>query len=202
MSSGRTWILASGSPRRRELLARLQPDFEVISPDVPEWEPDEADPYAQVEENARRKGAAVAALHPRALVIAADTTVALGRRLFAKPVDRAHAISMLRALSGEQHSVVTGLALFCDGQSHCFHDTSEVEFKVLDDAAIDAYLERVHVYDKAGAYAIQEHAELIISRYTGSFENIMGLPVQRLREELVQLGWMDATPGPEACCNS
>lgn len=183
------WILASGSPRRRELLAQLNPQFRVVTTDVEEWEPEHADPVEQVEENARRKGAAVAALHPRALVVAADTTVALGRRLFAKPKDRAEAIAMLAALSGKPHQVLTGVALFCNGQQHIFHESSTVEFRTLDAAAIDAYLERVHVLDKAGAYAIQEHAELIIERYAGCFENIMGLPVQRLRRELVSQDW-------------
>ncbi|MGA1205642.1 MAG: Maf family protein [Opitutales bacterium] len=185
------WILASGSPRRRELLQQVQPNFSVLSPDVPEWEPDEADPAHQVEANARSKGRAIARDFPGHLVIAADTTVALGRRLFAKPVDREHAVEMLQALSGQQHTVVTGMALLLEGREHVFHESSGVVFKELDAAAIDAYLERVHVYDKAGAYAIQEHAELIIDSYSGSFENIMGLPVQRLRSELVQLGWVE-----------
>jgi septum formation protein len=183
------WILASGSPRRRELLAQLNPQFRVVTTEVEEWEPAHADPVEQVEENARRKGAAVSALHPQALVLAADTTVALGRRLFAKPRDRDDAISMLSALSGRPHQVLTGVALFFNGKQHIFHESSTVEFRALDAAAIDAYLERVHVLDKAGAYAIQEHGELIIERYDGSFENIMGLPVQRLRRELVSQNW-------------
>jgi len=191
MNASCAWILASASPRRRELLARLHPDFTVVSPDVEEWEPDEADPVHQVEENALRKGRAVAAQHPDALVIAADTTVALGRRLFAKPAHRDEAVAMLKALSGQRHQVVTGMALVRNGQAHCFHETSEVEFMELDEARIDAYLDRVHVLDKAGAYAIQEEADLIIRGFSGSFENIMGLPVQRLREELVQLQWVD-----------
>lgn len=189
MSENLQWILASGSPRRRELLKRLHPVFEVISPDVEEWEPDEADPVHQVEENASRKGRAVAADHPEALVIAADTTVALGNRLFAKPGSREHAVEMLRALSGHQHQVVTGMALFLKGKAHSFSEASDVYFRRLTDADIDRYLELVHVYDKAGAYAIQEQGDLIIERHEGSFENIMGLPVQRLESELVQLGW-------------
>jgi len=194
MSKPVPWILASGSPRRRELLARLNPDFQIISPDVEEWEPDQADPVHQVEENALRKGRAVAAEHPEALVIAADTTVALGQRLFAKPIDREDAVRMLEALSGRRHQVVTGMALLFRGREHCFHDTSEVDFRELSPADMDQYLERVHVYDKAGAYAIQEHGDLIISEFSGSFENIMGLPVQRLRQELVQLEWIDPVP--------
>ncbi|NDV62474.1 septum formation protein Maf [Puniceicoccales bacterium CK1056] len=183
------WILASGSPRRRELLSQLKADFRVVTADVEEWEPDHADPVEQVEENARRKGEAVAARHADALVIAADTTVALGKRLFAKPKNPDHAVSMLTELSGRTHQVLTGVALFFNGQSHVFHESSSVEFRPLDPEQISIYMERVHVFDKAGAYAIQEHGDLVIERYSGSFENIMGLPVQRLRDELVSRGW-------------
>jgi septum formation protein len=195
MSGELQWILASGSPRRRELLKRLHPVFEVISPDVEEWEPEQADPVHQVEENASRKGRVVAADHPEALVIAADTTVALGNRLFAKPGSREHAVEMLRALSGHRHQVVTGMALFLNGKTHAFSEASDVYFRQLTDADIDRYLELVHVYDKAGAYAIQEQGDLIIERHEGSFENIMGLPVQRLESELVQLGWTGIAGG-------
>ena len=98
---------------------------------------------------------------------------------------------MLQALSGRQHMVVTGMALFLNGKMHCFHDSSTVTFRELSAEEIDRYLSLVHVYDKAGAYAIQEQGDIIIEQYQGSFENIMGLPVQRLRVELVQLGWVD-----------
>ena len=189
MTTGIEWILASGSPRRRELLARLNSDFKVVTADVEEWEPDHADPVEQVEENAFRKGRVIADRHRDALVIAADTTVALGKRLFAKPRDRDQAVSMLSQLSGRTHQVLTGVALFLGGKQHLFHETSSVEFLTLDRETIEDYIELVHVYDKAGAYAIQEHGELIINGYSGSFENIMGLPVQRLRKELVLQAW-------------
>lgn len=194
MSKSIQWILASGSPRRRALLAQLCPHFIVISPEVPEWEPEEADPAEQVLENARRKARAVAARYPQALVLAADTTVALGRRLFAKPSGREEAISMLESLSGRKHAVLTGMVLIHEQHEHAFHESSEVEFKPLDRAAVEQYIDRVHVYDKAGAYAIQEEGDRIIAGYSGSFENIMGLPVQRLRQELVQLGWVAGLP--------
>lgn len=188
------WILASASPRRRELLARLRTGFRCVVPQVEEWEPADADPVEQVMHNARRKADAVAALHPQALVIAADTTVALGRRLFAKPADRAEAVAMLRALAGRSHTVVTGVVLRHGPRSRAFHETSEVVFQPLDEDRIAAYLERVHVLDKAGAYAVQECRDLIIERFDGSLENIIGLPVQRLRQELVQFGWSDLPP--------
>jgi septum formation protein len=194
MSDEFEWILASGSPRRRELLGRLVPAFTVVTAAVEEWEPEEADPVEQVEENARRKAQAVALERPEAVVIAADTTVALGRRLFANPADRAEAVRMLRCLSGRKHVVVTGVAIRHAGRERIFSESSEVQFRELTDATIEAYLERVHVYDKAGAYAIQESGELIIASWAGAFENIMGLPVERLRRELVQLGLMEGDP--------
>ncbi|MEX0323525.1 MAG: nucleoside triphosphate pyrophosphatase [Puniceicoccaceae bacterium] len=185
------WILASGSPRRRELLARIQPVFKVIKPDVDEWEPDEADPIHQTEENAARKGRAVSRNQPDALVIAADTTVCLGGRIFGKPADLEAAFHMLKSLSGREHTVVTGMALFYKGREKIFNDVSRVLFRELDDEAIREYTDRVHVLDKAGAYGIQEQGELIIDHYDGSFENIMGLPIQRLRQVLVELDWVD-----------
>ena len=184
------WILASGSPRRRELLTRLNRHFRVLSASVEEWEPERADPAEQVLENARRKGEAVAVSHPEAFVLAADTTVALGKRLFAKPVDRESAVSMLAALSGRDHQVLTGVALFYGGQCHRFYESSRVFFKVLDRRCIERYIDKVNVYDKAGGYAIQDHGHLIIERYEGSFENIMGLPVQRLLQDMVKVDWM------------
>ncbi|MFO7725107.1 MAG: Maf family protein [Oceanipulchritudo sp.] len=184
------WILASASPRRRELLSRLNRHFRVVSASVEEWEPERADPVEQVLENARRKGEAVAGSHPEAFVIAADTTVALGERLFSKPADRESAVSMLEALSGRDHQVITGVGVFYQKNMHLFHDLSQVFFRKLDREMIETYLDCVNVYDKAGAYAIQEHGNLIIERYEGSFENIMGLPIQRLLLEMVQIDWM------------
>jgi len=182
----REWILASGSPRRKELLKRLLEAFQVCSPDIEEWDPPEADPEEMVAANAMRKAEAVGHRFPQAFVIAADTTVALGRRIFAKPRDRSDAGRMLRQLSGKAHRVVTGCALTFHGERHSFTESSRVVFRDLDSATVEQYLSRVHVLDKAGAYAIQEHGDLIIDRYEGTFENIMGLPIQRLRTELVQ----------------
>ena len=136
----------------------------------------EADPAEQVIENAARKAGAVAAQHPGAFVIGADTTVALGRRLFAKPGSLDEARQMLRTLSGQSHQVFTGVALRFGDQRHTFHEVSEVAFKKLDDAAIEAY-------------AIQEASDLIIQRYWGSFENIMGLPTKRLVHEMLLTNW-------------
>jgi septum formation protein len=191
MTEAVKWILASGSPRRRELLARIQPEFQVIQPGVDEWEPEEADPVHQTEENAALKGREVSRLNPDALVIAADTTVCLGRRIFGKPADRDEAVAMLKSLSGREHTVVTGMALLWNGREAVFSDSSKVLFRELDEATIHQYIEKVHVLDKAGAYGIQEHGDLIVDHFEGSFENIMGLPIQRLRKVLVELDWVE-----------
>lgn len=182
------WILASGSPRRRELLGRLVANFRVEVPQVEEWEPTEADPVEQVEWNARLKMRAVARRNPAALIVAADTTVALGRALLAKPVDLVDARRMLSLLSGREHHVFTGVAIFCDGRERVFHERSGVAFRELDGEAIEDYVRTVEVLDKAGAYAIQDGGERIVADWQGSFENIMGLPIQRLARELVQMG--------------
>ncbi|NBD38929.1 MAG: septum formation protein Maf [Verrucomicrobia bacterium] len=187
------WILASASPRRHELLKRLGLSFRIVQPVVQEWEPEEADPIAQVRHNAQAKAAAVAQDFPAAGIIAADTTVALGKRLFAKPANLRHAREMLRNLSGRTHKVFTGVTLVFDGQNRSFHESSDVRFRALTEAEIEHYLANVHVFDKAGAYAIQDGGEWIVEHFTGSFENIMGLPLQRLRAELVELG-MEGLP--------
>lgn len=184
------WILASGSPRRRELLAHIQPQFEVIKPGVDEWEPEAADPVHQTEENAARKGREVARQNPESLVIAADTTVCLEGRIFGKPDTLETAAKMLKSLSSREHTVVTGMALLWNGREKIFSEISRVLFRDLDDETIHTYIDRVHVLDKAGAYGIQEQGDLIIDHYEGSFENIMGLPIQRLRKELVELNWV------------
>ncbi len=182
------WILASASPRRRALLARLGLSFRIVKPVVEEWEPEEADPVEQVRYNARAKAEAVAAEFPDTAILAADTTVALGHRLFAKPANAAHAREMLRTLGGRTHQVFTGVDLHLNGTRRTFHERSEVRFRLLTEEDIERYLATMHVYDKAGAYGIQEEGRWIVEHFSGSFENIMGLPLQRLRAELVEMG--------------
>jgi septum formation protein len=191
------WILASASPRRHELLKRMGLSFRIVQPVVEEWEPEEADPIAQVRHNAQAKAAAVARDFPDAGIIAADTTVALGKRLFAKPANARHAREMLRTLAGRTHKVVTGVSVILHGKRRTFHDGSDVRFRALTEAEIEHYLATVHVFDKAGAYAIQDEGGWIVEHFSGSFENIMGLPLQRLRAELVELGVKGLPPEGE-----
>lgn len=171
-------LLASTSPRRRELLRQLGVPFEVITAPVEEYEATDADPRLLVEHNARLKAAAVSRLHPGRFVLGADTTVCVGRTVLNKPADLDDARRMLRLLSGHAHEVHTAIALVRGEPEFevCEVVTSQVEFRTLSEADIERYLAAVHVLDKAGAYAIQDHGDWIVSRYTGSLDNIIGLP--------------------------
>jgi len=183
-------ILASASPRRRELLAQLGVPFEVIPADVTEHEDPATEPRAMVRHNAALKAEWVAARYPEATVIGADTTVFVGRTVLNKPANPAEARAMLRMLSGSRHTVYTGLAIRrqSDGLQLERGAASEVTFKVIDEATIELYLSRVHTLDKAGGYAIQEQNELIIAGYTGSLTNIVGLPLDEMKQLLTLAG--------------
>jgi len=183
-------ILASASPRRKELLAQLGVSFEIIPAEVVEHEAPDADPREMVRHNAALKADWVSALYPEATVIGADTTVFVGQTVLNKPRDSADARAMLRMLSGRQHTVFTGLAIrrACDGLRLDEGVASEVTLKTLDEATIELYLSRVHTLDKAGGYAIQEQSELIVDGYTGSLTNIVGLPLEEMKQLLTRAG--------------
>ncbi len=183
-------ILASASPRRKELLAQLGVPFEILPADVTEYEAADADPREMVRHNAALKADWVAARHPDATVIGADTTVFVDRTVLNKPRDLTEARAMLRMLSGRAHTVFTGLAVrrLCDGLKLDQGVASEVTLKVLDAATIELYLSKVHTLDKAGGYAIQEESELIVAGYTGSLTNIVGLPLEEMKQLLTQAG--------------
>ena len=181
-------ILASASPRRKELLASLGVAFEVIPAEVTEHEAPDADPREMVKHNAALKADWVAARHPDATVIGADTTVFIDRTVLNKPRDGAEARAMLRMLRGRTHTVFTGLAIRRqrDGLKLDQGVASEVTFKAFDDATVELYLSRVHTLDKAGGYAIQEHGDLIVAGFTGSLTNIVGLPVEEMKQLLTR----------------
>jgi septum formation protein len=183
-------ILASASPRRKELLASLGFAFQVIPAEVTEHEAPDADPRAMVAHNAALKADWVAARHPDATVIGADTTVFIDRTVLNKPKDAAEARAMLRMLRGRMHTVFTGLAIrrLRDGLKLDQGVASEVTFKAFDEATIELYLSRVHTLDKAGGYAIQEHSDLIVAGFTGSLTNIVGLPVEEMKQLLTRAG--------------
>lgn len=179
-SSGRI-ILASGSPRRRELLGKSGLRFEVIPSPAEEIHDATMAPGALCEENARLKATAVALENPGAWVIGADTLVFLDDHPLGKPADRREAAAMLAALSGRVHEVRTGVCLVDPtGRAITFHETTRVTFRPLDPCDIRDYHARVDPLDKAGAYGIQEHGERIIECIDGPFDNVMGLPMDRL----------------------
>lgn len=185
-------ILASGSPRRRELLGSLGLDFDVIVARVDEDGTLDADPGHLVLANARLKAKWVSERHPERAVLGADTTVCLDGRIFNKPVDLNDARRMLARLSGRTHTVFTGLALVRRDplMNESLLVASEVRFRHLDGAAIEDYITSVNTLDKAGAYAIQECGERIVQSHTGSLSNIIGLPLDETKALLTRLRLM------------
>jgi len=175
-------VLASRSPRRRELLvAAGAKDVKIAASDVAESADASIGLAALVLNNARAKATDIAAQFPRSIVLGADTLVWLDGTALGKPSNIGEARKMLERLSGRVHEVCTGVHLV-RLEPHLqieFHETTRVQFRPLDAAAIDAYLDKVDVLDKAGAYALQEHGDLIIESVEGSRSNVVGLPVER-----------------------
>ena len=183
-------VLASASPRRRELLAGLGVEFEVVTAQVTEHEEVTTDPRVMVAHNAALKADWVAARYSQAWVLGADTTVFIDGHALNKPADAAEARAMLRRLSGRVHTVFTGIALRNEAANVRIDQgvASEVTMRVLDDALIEDYLSKVHTLDKAGGYGIQDHGELIVERFTGSLSNIIGLPLDETKQLLTRCG--------------
>jgi septum formation protein len=181
-------ILASASPRRSDLLRQFGLDFVVIVARVDEVAPAHLTPHETAQINAYRKARAVAKKHPDDLVLGADTIVCLGAQIFGKPANRAEAEEMLLALQGQSHEVVTGVCLvgWRARRERLFAVSTTVTFQPLDRPAIRRYLEKINPLDKAGAYAIQEHGDWIVREISGSYSNVVGLPVERLRDELAR----------------
>ena len=179
-------ILASQSPRRKQLLEWAEVPFEIIVQETderfpPGLRPDEVAIYI-----ARNKAQAVQEMgHHEKTILAADTIVVLGEAIIGKPVHREEAISILLALSGEKHQVITGVVIRRGDKEVTFADTTEVEFHDLSVKQIEFYVDRYKPFDKAGAYAIQEWIGVVgIKSVNGDFYNVMGLPVSRVVREL------------------
>ena len=183
-------ILASASPRRRELLGELGLPCEVVVAAVTEHEEPSTHPRTMVTHNAALKADWVASEHPEAWVLGADTTVFIDDTALNKPRDPTEARAMLRRLSGRTHTVFTGLALRHRASGFAVEagETSEVFFRPLTEEIITDYLAKVHTLDKAGGYGIQEHGELIVAGWKGSFSNIMGLPLDATKQILTKAG--------------
>ena len=182
-------VLASSSPRRRELLRQLGHTFRIQDSRTAEIVAEHLAPHEICLVNAAAKARAVARRFPAALVLGADTEVALGTRVFGKPRNRREAAAFLRALAGRTHQVITGVCLLCAarGLRRSFVETTHVTFHPLTDRQIAAYLRLVHPLDKAGAYAVQEQGQLLIERIDGSLTNVVGLPLGPLRLALAAL---------------
>ncbi|HUB86914.1 MAG TPA: Maf family protein [Verrucomicrobiae bacterium] len=183
-------ILASASPRRAELLRQLNLDFQIISTGPKEIFDDQLSPYELCQLNAHLKARAAAKKHPDALVLGADTLVFLDGNVFGKPRDLDAAGQMLAQLQGRTHQVVTGVSLIHlrAHRERLFAVHTDVTFRPLNEKQIRDYLARTNPLDKAGAYAIQEHGDSIVSGIAGSHSNVVGLPLEQLREELEMLG--------------
>jgi len=181
-------ILASASPRRRELLGGLGHPFDIVVADVVEHEDPATDPRVMVAHNAALKADWVAARHPDAVVLGADTTVFLDGEAINKPRDLAQARLILRRLSGREHTVFTGLAVrrVSTGLKIDEGVASQVRFKPFGDEVIEDYIRLVNTLDKAGAYSIQEQTDMIIAGFQGSFSNIMGLPMEATKQILTR----------------
>jgi septum formation protein len=179
-------ILASNSPRRAELLRQSGVEFRVVPSDAPELHHDQMTARELSQVNAYRKARAVAKRFPDNLVLGADTVVSLESSLFGKPATLEQAYEMLERLQGRTHQVVTGLCLLHlrSHRQRVFAESTAVTFRTLDAVKIRRYLTQVNPLDKAGAYAIQENGDQIIERISGSHSNVVGLPMERLSEEL------------------
>lgn len=184
--TGSLVVLASSSPRRRDLLRLIVPDFLVVPPEVAE---DEVKSPEDLVLLAKRKAAVVAARYPGAVVIAADTSVFRNGKTLGKPRNLAEAKAFLSALSGGWHSVCTGLVVTRGGVSRQKIVETRVLFRPLSEPEIDWYLKGEEVLDKAGGYAIQGRAAVFVERIEGDFYNVMGLPLCALWGILWDLGW-------------
>lgn len=175
-------ILASGSPRRKQLLEWAEVDFEIMVRDTAETYPPELPVIDVPVHIARNKAMAVHAVAgPGRIVLAADTVVVLDDEIIGKPRDRDDAVAILSRLAGRRHAVITGVVLLRDGDEEAFADRTAVWFHELGRGELERYVDRYRPYDKAGAYAIQEWIGVVgIKKIEGDFYNVMGLPVSRV----------------------
>lgn len=184
-------ILASASPRRRELLSIITPRFTVHTIDCDETIAPGTGPVAAVRELSLRKAAAVWAALPQketAAVIGSDTVVYIDGEILGKPHSREEAVSMISRLSGRSHTVCTGVTVITAEETRTFHETTEVHFYPLSPQEVEWYCSLKEPYDKAGAYGIQAAGALLVQGLTGDYFNVMGLPVAALARHLREMG--------------
>lgn len=174
-------ILASASPRRRELLKFITDDFIIKASSAEETVPENLPAEEAPEFLAMLKAKDIATENPQSLVIGADTCVIADGKILGKPKDKADAVSMLKALSGKTHKVITGCALAKEGRSISFSVTTEVEFFPLSEQEIMEYAESSEPFDKAGSYGIQGKGGLFVKKINGDYFNVVGLPIAKLK---------------------
>ena len=181
-------VLGSQSPRRRELLSLMNIDFRVEVQEVEESYPENLTPVEIATHIASKKAKAFKGLSANELLITADTIVAQHQHILGKPKDAAHAKEMIQQLAGNTHEVITAVAFQYQSQLITFHDCTKVYMNPLSEAEINHYIENYKPYDKAGAYGIQEWIGLVaIQKIEGSYTNVMGLPTEKLYQELQKI---------------
>ena len=181
-------ILASKSPRRRELLSMLGIGFQIETADMDETMDPALTPDRAVAQVCEKKAAAVAMRRPADLILAADTIVVVDGQILGKPHSETEARAMLRRLSGRSHTVMTGFCLLQNGKAETHVEQTHLEFKPLSDREIDAYVATGSPMDKAGAYGIQDQAAVFVRRLEGDYYNVMGLPLCALVQGLRRHG--------------
>jgi septum formation protein len=181
-------ILASSSPRRSELLKQAGLTFSVIPSDFDEGTVTLSDPDSDVITLAESKALDISQKHPDAWVIGADTIVLIGRKILGKPASAREACEMLQRLSGKTHQVLTGYCICCKNKNRIFSETvkTDVRFKKLTDAEINWYIQTDEPFDKAGGYAIQGIGSFLVRSISGSYTNVVGLPVCEVMEFLIK----------------
>ena len=177
-------ILASSSPRRKRLMLEAGFNFEIIVSDAEEICDKFMIPWNLTVQNAQIKASPIAQNNQEKIVIGADTVVSLDNEIFGKPSDMEEALKMLARLSGRTHIVTTGVCIIQKEKNETFYVNTEVTFKPLSGKEISQYFKLINPLDKAGGYAAQDHGELIIEKYSGSFTNVVGLPMSEVKEAL------------------
>lgn len=180
-------ILASSSPRRRELMNLAELKYDICIRNVDETIPEGIAPEEAAEITARKKAIAVAEINNDAIVVGADTIVVYNGKIMGKPADKEDAKSMLRMLSGKEHEVITGVCLVLNKKCNMFHCVSKVKFHNLTEEEINHYVACGEPMDKAGAYGIQGKGCVLVEKIEGDYFNIVGLPVSRLVREIKKM---------------
>lgn len=180
-------ILASASPRRKELFSIIEKDFKIIPANIEEILPDGIPAEAAAEFLSVQKAKAISNEHPQDTVIGCDTAVICDNEILGKPKDKQDAKKMLTLLSGKTHKVITGCAIFKDGKSLSFSEVTEVTFFPLSEKEIDDYIATNECFDKAGSYGIQGYGSLLVKKINGDYFNVVGLPVAKLNKMLKRI---------------